>query len=112
MVEEELMDAVTGLSGSGPAYVFIIIEALSDAGVKMGLTRNIALKLAAQTLVGAARLCLKGDKHPAQLKDMVTSAGGTTIAGVKALEDGRLRGTLMSAVEAATIRSKELGGSK
>ncbi|MCD6152510.1 MAG: pyrroline-5-carboxylate reductase [Syntrophobacterales bacterium] len=112
IVKEELMDAVTGLSGSGPAYVFIIIEALSDAGVKMGLTRNTALRLAAQTVVGAARLCLKGDKHPAQLKDMVTSAGGTTIAGVKALEDGRLRGTLMSAVEVATIRSKELGGSK
>jgi len=112
IVNEELMDAVTGLSGSGPAYVFIIIEALSDAGVKMGLARDISLQLAAQTLVGAAKLCLKGDKHPAQLKDMVTSPGGTTIAGIKALEDGGLRGTLMSAVEAATLRSKELGGSK
>ncbi len=112
IVNEELMDAVTGLSGSGPAYVFIIIEALSDAGVKMGLARDISLQLAAQTVVGAAKLCLKGDKHPAQLKDMVTSPGGTTIAGIKALEDGRLRGTLMSAVEAATLRSKELGGSK
>lgn len=112
IVKEELMDAVTGLSGSGPAYGFIIIEALSDAGVKMGLTRDIALSLAAQTLVGAARLCLRGDRHPGQLKDMVTSPGGTTIAGIKALEDGKLRATLMEAVEAATIRSKELGGTK
>ena len=112
IVKEELMDAVTGLSGSGPAYGFIIIEALSDAGVKMGLTRDIALKLAAQTLVGAAKLCLKGDRHPGQLKDMVTSPGGTTIAGIKALEDGKLRATLMDAVEMATLRSKELGQSK
>ena len=110
IVNEELMDTVTGLSGSGPAYVFIIIEALSDAGVKMGLPRDISLQLAAQTVVGAAKLCLRGDKHPAQLKDMVTSPGGTTIAGIKALEDGRLRGTLMAAVEAATLRSRELGG--
>jgi len=112
VVKEELMDAVTGLSGSGPAYTFLIIEALSDAGVKMGLTRDVALKLAAQTLAGAAKLCLKGDRHPAQLKDMVTSPAGTTIAGVKALENGCLRGTLMDAVEAATLRSKELGAVK
>lgn len=111
VVKEELIDAVTGLSGSGPAYGFIIIEALSDAGVKMGLTREIALKLSAQTLLGAAKLCLKGDKTPSQLKDMVTSPGGTTIAGIKALEDGRLRATLMDAVEAATSRSRELGKS-
>jgi pyrroline-5-carboxylate reductase len=111
-VNEELMDAVTGLSGSGPAYGFIIIEALSDAGVKMGLARDVALKLAAQTMAGAAKLCLAGDRHPGQLKDMVTSPGGTTIAGIKALEEGKLRATLMEAVEAATLRSKELGKAK
>ena len=111
-VNEDLMDAVTGLSGSGPAYGFIIIEALSDAGVKMGLSRDTALKLAAQTMAGAAKLCLKGDRHPGQLKDMVTSPGGTTIAGIKALEEGKLRATLMEAVEAATLRSKELGKSR
>ena len=109
-VKEELMDAVTGLSGSGPAYGFVIIEALSDAGVRMGLSRDISLKLAAQTILGAAKLCLKGDKHPAELKDMVTSPGGTTIAGLKALEEGKIRATLMAAVEAAALRSKELGG--
>jgi pyrroline-5-carboxylate reductase len=110
VVKEELMDAVTGLSGSGPAYGFIIIEALTDAGVRMGLNRDIALKLAAQTMLGAAKLCLHGEKHPAELKDMVTSPGGTTIAGLKALEDGRIRAIIMAAVEAATLRSKELGG--
>ncbi len=110
VVKEELMDAVTGLSGSGPAYGFLIVEALTDAGVLMGLGRDIALKLAAQTLLGAAKLCLKGDKHPAELKDMVTSPGGTTIAGLQALEEGGLRATLMAAVEAATLRSQELGG--
>lgn len=108
-VEEKLMDAVTGLSGSGPAYVFTIIEALSDGGVRMGLPRDISLKLAAQTLLGAAKLCLDSNKHPGQLKDMVTSPGGTTITGLKALEDGKLRSTLMTAVEAATRRSMELG---
>jgi pyrroline-5-carboxylate reductase len=110
VVKEELMNAVTGLSGSGPAYGFIIIEALSDAGVRMGLSRDIALKLAAQTMLGAAKLCLKGDKHPGELKDMVTSPAGTTIAGIKALEEGKIRATLMAAVEAATLRAKELGG--
>jgi pyrroline-5-carboxylate reductase len=109
VVKEELMNAVTGLSGSGPAYGFIIIEALSDAGVRMGLSRDIALKLAAQTLLGAAKLCLKGDKHPGELKDMVTSPAGTTIAGIKALEEGKIRATLMAAVEAATLRARELG---
>lgn len=109
VVKEELMDAVTGLSGSGPAYGFVIIEALSDAGVLMGLSRDVALKLAAQTLLGAAKLCLQGDRHPAELKDMVTSPGGTTIAGLQALEKGKLRASLMSAVEAATRRSEELG---
>ncbi len=109
IVAENLMDAVTGLSGSGPAYIFVIIEALSDAGVNMGLSRDIALKLSAQTLFGAAKLYLDGDKHPAELKDMVASPGGTTIAGLKAIEEGGLRATLIAAVEAATLRSKELG---
>lgn len=108
IVAEDLMDAVTGLSGSGPAYIFVIIEALSDAGVNMGLSRDIALKLSAQTLFGAAKLYLDGDKHPAELKDMVTSPGGTTIAGLQAIEEGGLRATLIAAVEAATLRSKEL----
>jgi pyrroline-5-carboxylate reductase len=112
IVKEELMDAVTGLSGSGPAYGFLIIEALADAGVNLGLSRDIALKLSAQTIMGAAKLCLKGEKHPAELKDMVTSPGGTTIAGLKVLEQGRLRATLMSAVEAAALRSRELGSKK
>jgi pyrroline-5-carboxylate reductase len=111
-VEEKLMDAVTGLSGSGPAYCFVIIEALSDAGVQMGLPRELALRLAAQTMLGSATLCLQGDKHPAQLKDMVTSPAGTTAAGLQALEDGKIRATLISAVEAATKRSKELAGGK
>lgn len=109
VVKEDMMNAVTGLSGSGPAFGFIIIEALSDAGVRMGLNRDIALKLAAQTLIGAAKLCLKGDKHPGELKDMVASPGGTTIAGIKALEEGKIRATLMAAVEAATLRARELG---
>jgi pyrroline-5-carboxylate reductase len=112
VVKEELMDAVTGLSGSGPAYVFTIIEALADGGVQMGLPRDIAVKLAAQTLLGSAKLALAGNQHTGQLKDMVTSPGGTTIAGIRALEEGKLRGTLMAAVEAATLRSQALGGRK
>ena len=112
IVDESLMDAVTGLSGSGPAYGFVILDALSDAGVLMGLSRDVALKLAAQTLLGAAKLCLKLEKHPGELRDMVTSPGGTTIAGIKALEEGGLRATLIKAVEAATLRSKELGKQK
>lgn len=111
-VEEKLMDAVTGLSGSGPAYCFVMIEALSDAGVQMGLPRDLALKLAAQTMLGSAKLCLEGKLHPAQLKDMVTSPAGTTAAGLQALEEGKIRATLISAVEAATKRSKELAGGK
>jgi pyrroline-5-carboxylate reductase len=111
-VKEALMDAVTGLSGSGPGYAFLIIEALTDAGVRMGLARDVALRLSAQTLLGAAKLCLTGKNHPAELRDMVTSPGGTTLAGLKALEDGKLRAVLMSAVEAATRRSAELGGRK
>jgi pyrroline-5-carboxylate reductase len=113
IVKEDLMDAVTGLSGSGPAYVFIMIEALSDGGVLMGLPRDVSLKLSAQTMLGAAKLFLESvDKHPGDLKDMVTSPGGTTIAGIKALENGGLRAALINAVEAATLRSKELGKGK
>jgi pyrroline-5-carboxylate reductase len=108
-VEEDQMDAVTGLSGSGPAYIFMIIEALSDAGVKMGLSREVANVLTLQTVLGSAKLAQDSGKHPGQLKDMVTSPGGTTIAGLHTLEAGGLRTTLMNAVEAATKRSMELG---
>jgi pyrroline-5-carboxylate reductase len=108
-VEERHLDAVTGLSGSGPAYVFTIIESLSDGGVRMGLPRAVATALAAQTVFGAAKMLIETGLHPGQLKDQVTSPGGTTIAGVHALERGGLRGVLMNAVEAATARSAELG---
>jgi len=108
-VEERLMDAVTGLSGSGPAYVYLMIEALADGGVKMGLSRSVAELLAAQTVLGAARMMLESGEHPGRLKDRVASPGGTTIAGIHKLEEGRLRATLMAAVEAATKRSQELG---
>jgi pyrroline-5-carboxylate reductase len=109
IVDENLLDAVTGLSGSGPAYVFLVIEALSDAGVKVGLSRHVALKLAAQTVFGSAKMLLETGAHPGTLKDQVTSPGGTAIAGLHTLEAGGLRTTLMDAVEAATRRAKELG---
>ena len=108
-VSEYLLDAVTGLSGSGPAYGFQIIEALSDGGVRMGLPRAAATRLAAQTLAGAAEMVLQTGKHPGELKDAVASPGGTTIAGLHALERGGLRAALMNAVEAASLRSAELG---
>jgi pyrroline-5-carboxylate reductase len=109
VLDESQMDAVTGLSGSGPAYMFLIIEALSDAGVKVGLSRYNAQALAAQTVLGAAKLLLETNEHPGRLKDMVTSPGGTAIAGLHTLEEGGLRTTLMNAVEVATNRSRELG---
>jgi pyrroline-5-carboxylate reductase len=108
-VPETLMDAVTGLSGSGPAYGFLMIEALSDGGVRAGLPRDVATALAAQTLLGAAAMVLATGLHPGVLKDQVTSPGGTTIAGVHALERGGLRAALMDAVAAAAARSAELG---
>src|SRR4051812_1804329 len=108
-VKEALLDAVTGLSGSGPAYGYAIIEALSDGGVAAGLPRDVATKLAAQTMLGAAKMVLETGQHPGALKDMVTSPGGTTIEGLHELEKGRLRGTLMNAVRAAAEKSKKLG---
>ncbi|HEY1547089.1 MAG TPA: pyrroline-5-carboxylate reductase [Kofleriaceae bacterium] len=112
-LDESQLDAVTGLSGSGPAYIFLILEALADAGVKVGLARRNAQRLAAQTVMGSAKLLLETDEHPGKLKDMVTSPGGTAIAGLHTLEEGGLRTTLMNAVETATKRARELGrGSK
>jgi pyrroline-5-carboxylate reductase len=108
-IEENLLDAVTGLSGSGPAYIFLIIDALADAGVKMGLSRHDSLILASQTVFGSAKMLIETQEHPGKLKDMVTSPGGTAIAGLHTLEAGGLRTTLINAVEVATQRSKALG---
>lgn len=108
VVEESKFHAITGLSGSGPAYIYVMIEALSDAGVKQGLPRDLATKFAAQTVYGASKTLLETGLHPGQAKDQVTSAGGTTIYGVHELEKGRIRDTFMNAVEAATRRSSEL----
>lgn len=107
-VPESLMDAVTGLSGSGPAFVCLVIEALADGGVQMGLPRPVALTLAAQTVMGAGQLILQSEEHPAIWKDRVATPGGTTIAGLAALEAGGLRSALINAVGAATRRSREL----
>jgi pyrroline-5-carboxylate reductase len=109
VVHDDLMDAVTGLSGSGPAFVFAFIEALSDGGVLMGLSRPVATVLAAQTVLGAAKMVLETGKHPGELKDMVTSPAGTTIAGMHALESSGLRGVMMEVVRRATERSVALG---
>ncbi len=107
-VKEELLDAVTGLSGSGPAYVYVMVEALADAGVLMGLPRDLSLRLAAQTVAGAGEMVLQTGLHPAELKDMVTSPGGTTIAGIEALERAGIRSALLGAVRAATDRSRAM----
>lgn len=109
MVDEHVMDAITGLSGSGPAYSFVIIDALADAGVRVGLPRQTAILLAAQTLLGSAKMVLETAEHPAKLRDMVTSPGGTTIAGIHVLEQRGLRGALIDAVIAAAERSREMG---
>jgi len=109
VLDESHLDAVTGLSGSGPAYIFLILEALSDAGVKVGLSRRSAQLLAAQTVLGSAKMLIETDEHVGRLKDMVTSPGGTAIAGLHTLEEGGLRTTLINAVETATKRARELG---
>ncbi len=108
-LKESMLDAVTGLSGSGPAYVYMIIEALSDGGVAAGLPRDVATKLAAQTVLGSAKMVLETNLHPGVLKDMVTSPGGTTVEGLHEMEKGGVRGVLINAVRAASDKSKKLG---
>ena len=109
LVDENHMDAVTGLSGSVPAYIYIIIEALAEAGVKVGLPRDVATQLAAQTVLGGAKMVLETGLHPGVLKDQVTSPGGTTIEGIHELEKGGLRAAVITAVRAAADKSKKLG---
>ena len=111
-VKEKMMDAVTGLSGSGPAYFFLIIEALIEAGFQSGLPRKLAKQLAAQTMLGAARLCMESDKEPAQLREMVTSPNGTTFEGLKVMEANNVRKIMVATVQAATRRSRELAKGK
>jgi pyrroline-5-carboxylate reductase len=111
-VDESLMDAVTGLSGSGPGYILLVLESLIDAGVLMGIPRQTARELVLQTALGTAKMASETGKHPAELKDLITSPGGTTIRGLRVLEDRGVRGAILSAVEAATLRSMELGGKK
>jgi pyrroline-5-carboxylate reductase len=108
-VDEQWMDAVTGLSGSGPAYFLLLMESMIDAGVLMGMPRAVARDLVAQTALGSARMLMETGKHPAELKDMITSPGGTTIRGLAVMEEAGVRGSLMRAIEAATLRSRELG---
>jgi pyrroline-5-carboxylate reductase len=110
VIDEQLMDAATGLSGCGPAYAYVIIESLSDAGVKLGLARDVARLLAAQTIMGSAKMVLSSDAHPAALKDDVTTPAGCTIDGLMELEDGKLRHTLLRAAVAAAKRSAQLAG--
>ena len=110
VVEEGLIDAVTALSGSGPAYIFLVIEAMADGGVMAGLSRPLALKLSAQTVLGAAKMVLETGMHPGELKDMVASPAGSTISGLSALEENGVRGAIMEAVDAAYQRAKELKG--
>lgn len=107
-VEEDLMDAITGLSGSGPAFIYIMIEALADGGVLTGISRELALKLTAQTMLGSAKMVLETENHPGVLKDMVTSPGGTSIRGIEVLEKHGVRGILIDAVKEAALRSKQL----
>ena len=109
LLEEKYLDAVTGLSGSGPAFIYVVIEALADGGIKMGLPRDVAITLAAQTAFGAAKMVLESGTHIGQLRDSVTSPGGTTIEGLHALEKGGIRNALIDAVETATKKSKSLG---
>jgi pyrroline-5-carboxylate reductase len=108
-VDEAMLDAVTGLSGSGPGYILLVLESLIDAGVLMGLPRQVARELVLQTAAGTAKMAMETGKHPAELKDLITSPGGTTIRGLRVLEDRGVRGALLNAVEAATLRSMELG---